>query len=90
MATIIEGGVWKLSEAAAERMVENGLITKCPHPAEWHIHEDEIEDPVYHRALRAPDWLGFATMGGAVRTAEEHVEVKDEEGSVVPTTPVSS
>ncbi len=81
MATIIEGAIWTLTEAAAERMVENGLITRCDgeHVVK-HLVDDNLEDllevdkPIYHRARNAPDWFGFATISGAIRSAEEHVD----------------
>jgi hypothetical protein len=70
MATIIEGARWTLTNSAAERMVEKGLITKCDND---HIDVIEADLPIYHRYLKAPDWFGFTTVHGAIITAEKEV-----------------
>lgn len=74
MATLLEGAMWTLSEAAAERMVENGLIAACQGN---HSGLVPVDRPIYHRACDAPNWFGFATIAGAIRSAEEHVKESD-------------
>lgn len=76
MATIMEDALWTLTEAAAERMVENGLLTKCEgkHTAEVL----EVDRPIYHVACDAPNWFGFSTMDQAIRSAEAHVSLEAE------------
>lgn len=71
MATILEGALWTLTEAAAERMAANGLIRKCDCD---HLTTVPADQPIYHRAFDAPSWFGFATIAGAIRAAEAHVE----------------
>ena len=71
MATIMEGALWTLTEAAAERMVENGLLTKCTGKHTEEVSEADL--PIYHRACDAPSWFGFANIDQAIRSAEEHV-----------------
>lgn len=84
MATIMEEVMWTLTEAAADRMVENGLLVKC----EGKHTEDVLERdrPIYHRACDAPSWFGFSTMDQAIRSAEAHVE-KEVLGMKVKTDP---
>ena len=100
MATILEEGIWTLTEAAAERMVENGLIERCDqkHYA-GHLYYGEndeegllvIDHPVYHRSPTAPDWFGFATMHQAIISAEKHAEeATNAERTVVPPAPDAS
>jgi len=71
MATIMEGALWTLTEAAAERMVENGLLTKCQGKHTEEVLEADL--PIYHRACDAPNWFGFGNMDQAIRAAEAHV-----------------
>jgi hypothetical protein len=71
MATILEEAAWTITEAAAERMAENGLLKKCEH--EYHTQAVMTADlPVYHRSDDAPSWFGFSTMDQAIRSAEAH------------------
>ena len=71
MATIMEGARWTLTDAAAERMVANGLIQECYGE---HLGVLEVDKPIYHRACNAPDWFGFATIPHAIMSAELHAE----------------
>lgn len=77
MATIMEGAQWTLTEAAAERMVENGLLTKCTGDHTEQVIADDL--PIYHRACDAPSWFGFSTMHQAIRAAEAHVVNREQE-----------
>lgn len=74
MATILEGALWTLTEAAAERMVENGLLVPCK---SIHINDHHAEDfdaPIYHIAIDAPPWFGVHSLPDAIKSAEAHVE----------------
>ena len=71
MATIMEGALWTLTEAAAERMVENGLIVQCDE--EDHPHTLDVDKPIYHIAEDAPGWFGMGTLNQAIISAEAHV-----------------
>lgn len=85
MATIMDTALWTLTEAAAERMVANGLIKRCEgdHTQQGTIVADL---PIYHRACDAPDWFGFATMHQAITAAQAHVEEETDGQSMVPHT----
>lgn len=72
MATIIEGALWTLTEEAAQRMVENGLIALCTRKHTNYPDLGEADLPIYHRACDAPDWFGIATLPGAIQSAETH------------------
>jgi hypothetical protein len=63
MATIIESGLWTLTNDAAERMAADGLIREC---SADHTDINPIDKPIYHRALNAPDWFGSQTIGTTI------------------------
>jgi hypothetical protein len=70
MATIIQGAVWTLTENAANLMESKGLIVRCE--AEHGLLE--VDKPVFHKHIKAPDWFGFSTVSGAINDAEKEVE----------------
>lgn len=70
MAMVIEDARFPISDEAAERMVENGLLVKC---GKEHTCAIEGNQAVYHIAEDAPVWFGYATLAGAIRSAEEYV-----------------
>lgn len=81
MATILEDAAWTLTDAAAERMVENGLIIECP------LHHTmilESDKPIYHIAPCAPRWFGAGSIRVAITAAESHVEVTNGTDSGLP------
>lgn len=84
MATILEGALWTLTEAAAQRMVENGLLVECSNE---HFCEPmdgvEADRPFYHIAPRAPDWFGFSTIPLAIAQAQAHVEAESTDVKVL-------
>jgi len=59
MATIIEHSLWTITDEAAEKMCEDGLITLC---SAEHLGALEIDKLIYHRAAKAPDWFGLSTL----------------------------
>lgn len=83
MATIMEGQIWNLSEAAAQRMSESGLIVRC---SSKHCNTEAVEEPIYHiDAFHAPDWFGVSNLRQAIKSAEAHVEPSEDlpEGTVI-------
>lgn len=71
MATIMEGTTWTLTEAAAERMFESGLIVKC---SSQHCNKEAVDGTIYHiDDFHAPAWFGVHSLEQAIRSAEEHV-----------------
>lgn len=90
MATILEGALWTLTEAAAERMVQNGLLVKCLRPQEHACtpHDaTEADKPFYHISLETQaSWLGMSTLPKAIEAAEAaveaHAKAQVEEGSL--------
>lgn len=76
MATIMEGSIWNLTEAAADRMAANGLIVRC---VSMHCNAETVEEPIYHiDTFHAPDWFGVGSLAEAIKAAEAHVEASEE------------
>lgn len=71
MATIIQIGRWTTTEEVADHMVEIGLLKKCENE---HIDVTEEDLPIYHISPEAPDWFGYSTMEGAIRTSAHNLE----------------
>lgn len=68
MATIIEGALWTLTEYAAESMVEKGILVRC-----GANHRDvlEVDKPIYHLSIDAPDDVGQSNLHVHIIEAEK-------------------
>lgn len=75
MATIIEDGLWTLTEAAAEHLVEQGIIYKC---IGVHITPSlrASDYPIYHLNAKAPREIGVSNLHTYIADAEKIVEVR--------------
>lgn len=86
MATILEGALWTLTEAAAERMVENGILVRCEDEHSCAPTDGlEVDKPYYHISQEtSASWVGMSTLPAAIAAAEKHVEeAKDAQRPVV-------
>lgn len=71
MATIIEGGgVWTLTEAAAEHLVEEEIVFKCNAN---HKVALEVDKPIYHLKTKYRDDPGIQNLHSLIVAAEEAV-----------------
>lgn len=71
MATIIQGGTWNITEAAAEHLVAQNVLYKCDAN---HVDAEEFALPIYHLTHTAPHYIGSSTLGGLIKEAEEAVQ----------------
>jgi len=73
MATIIEGALWTLTEAAAKHLVEEGIIYRCEHE-----HTDDVllkaDEQIYHLRHDLSSEVGYSNLHIYISDAEKAVE----------------
>lgn len=71
MATIIEGGLWTLSDAAAKHLEAKGLIRECTNNHPVLLAADR---PFYHISLNSPRSVGAEVLHSLINDAEKAVD----------------